>query len=640
MLQSIEKRENVLREALEQNEKEVEQWKSFVEENETAIKNMEMFSKMLTVDVMVPFGKKAFFPGKIVHTNEVLVAHYQGYFSECSTYVATEICKQRMENGKKRLEELEGEKDLFQNKLEKPYLDGVLPNMNEKEIIEEYDEENEKIWREQHRQRVKEAKLKERKEREEIMCKPDERDVFKSLEEDERTIDELDEELMELETEYANETKELLNKLIAGEISLPPPKKRIAHGSAVKQDDTIKFDKLNLKNDYQSELTTNSPEVCKNKIDSLDDGNESDTSNSDIPEEIRLIEEQAAFLPQEDRFGFYQYQLQIVDQKLSQRTFSNSKELEEKLHLFKVRDHLEELLEEASPIDLDSEPIIETEEILDNDSKNVPKRRISFAMENQMLEFRKNESVAQMLPNTTTKENIPNRDIIRLDDHIPCEEQTTETEEKKVEALEEKRKTILEKVEENLKTNNLEDADLVNKIIGSSANHIQTLHIHFKHSSNTRTSSDTIKTEIPTNPADFFSLFDKIVDSDLNKNADNNFYLKESDRERAYIDVRSEFLAPNNKQLEDIQSKSILKNKSAVQRETHVLENEEKENIQKKRPKKPKQEEEYLSAYNKAVGDVIENPTKPDPLPEVKFVDMHAPKKRISRFKQMRNEKN
>lgn len=100
--------------ALQKNEEETQRWKTYLKENETAIENMNMFGKRLTVDVMVPVGKKAFMPGYLMHTNEVLVGHYQGYFSKCTSHKAKEICELRIKMAKEHLKKLETEAELWQ----------------------------------------------------------------------------------------------------------------------------------------------------------------------------------------------------------------------------------------------------------------------------------------------------------------------------------------------------------------------------------------------------------------------------------------------------------------------------------------------------------------------------------------------
>lgn len=53
-------------------------------------------------------------PGELIHTNELLVGHYQGYFSACSAHKAKEICQHRLRLAEEHLKQLEVEADLWQ----------------------------------------------------------------------------------------------------------------------------------------------------------------------------------------------------------------------------------------------------------------------------------------------------------------------------------------------------------------------------------------------------------------------------------------------------------------------------------------------------------------------------------------------
>lgn len=46
--------------------------------------------------IMVPVGKKAFFPGELVHTNELMVLLGDNYFAERSAVQAAEIVDRRV----------------------------------------------------------------------------------------------------------------------------------------------------------------------------------------------------------------------------------------------------------------------------------------------------------------------------------------------------------------------------------------------------------------------------------------------------------------------------------------------------------------------------------------------------------------
>ncbi|XP_073845795.1 unconventional prefoldin RPB5 interactor [Musca autumnalis] len=681
----MNKREDALIEAMQKNAEETDRWKTYLKENETAKENLGMFQKSYTVEVMVPVGKKALMPGRLIHTNEVLVGHYQGYFSKCSAHTAAQICDLRIKTANEHLKKLETELEMWQNKLEKPYAEGVVPSGEEREIIEDFDEEKEKLWKEQHKIRVREAKQQEKLEREKELAeekqkqnipekdakeKTDE-EIFKMLEEAE-IMEELEQELESLEVDEVND--ETIRKLMSGEMYLPPEKKRVAHNVARKEEpEKSKEEKKDKKNNENvgTSLQTNivkktslqgntamatNNNVMTNPEISTDESNDED--DEPLPEEVRIIKEQAKFLNNEDQIGFYEYQIEIIRQKIRSLSVRSEEDMNEKVRLLTVLDHMEELLdfaetaagneelEMAEKQEEESEKDTNKEEEQDNqnnkEGKGTQKRRISFATEDQTLEFCKNEAVTQMIPKK--------RDVIKLDDDdMP---NTQEKEITPVPPSQDKKDLIKARVEQNFQyaseTQSKQDFDLVNKILETSMGKINTLHIHFKHSptqdSQQNDTADNRNCEVPGSPADFYDLYLKSMNSEKEDEQPTTLFinsyegedkvkipvLKESDRQQAYKDPKAEFSNP----------KSILRNKSAVDKENqgHVPETEETE--KKKKPKKkrtPKEEEEYLSAYYKVMNDVVEKPiTEPEPLPDVKYVDAHTPKRRISRFKQMR----
>ncbi|KAM7345801.1 unconventional prefoldin RPB5 interactor [Cochliomyia hominivorax] len=689
----MNKREDALREALQTNEEEIQRWQTYLKENETAIENMTMFGKRLTVDVMVPIGKKAFMPGYLMHTNEVLVGHYQGYFSKCTTYKAKEICELRIKMAKEHLKKLETEAELWQNKLEKPYAEGVLPSGEEREIIEDYNEEAEKLWKEKHKLRVKQAKQKERESREKELRKQEkessnnkdvkeksDEEIFKMLEEAE-IMEELEQELDKLEVDEVND--ETIRKLMSGEIKLPPEKKRQAYTPKIGNASTTTTEETNLRHNIikKNELKTNNQTSTNNNVQpnpeitnivNTEDVTE-DNEEDPLPEEVALIKEQSKFLSAEDQIGFYDYQIQIIRQKLQLLPLRTQKELDEKIRLLNVLEYLEELLETAEETvgakelaekDSEQEPEIDKEEeelkleskenntsAPNESNKSNQKRRISFALEDQTLEFRKHEAVTQMLP--PKQEKPPQRDIIKLEDDDNNKELVIDAKDKELQTYSLSKKELIQaKVEKNLQFvaehQSKQDFDLVNQILQSSMGEINTLHITFKHSPKEGYTKDNKQSEdIPGTPADFYDLYIKKQKELANEVEPSTLFinsyegedqvrapvLKEADRQAAFADPKAEFSNPS------LQAKSILKNKSAVDKENHFKDADKNSNKNNKKTKKStkKEEDEYLSAYNKVMNDVIEKPlTEPEPLPDVKFIDAHTPKKRISRFKQMR----
>lgn len=489
--------------------------------------------------------------------------------------------------------------------MEKPYNEGVLPSGEEREIIEDYNEETEKLWKEQHKLRVKQAKQKEREEREKELHKEKQKtknptkeksdeEILKMLEEAE-LMEELEEELDKLEVDEVND--ETIRKLMSGEMKLPPEKKRLAHEPKTKDNQTNEetpettalrqniVKKNDLKNAVNQINTNNNVQTNPEITDLLNSQEDTEQEDDDepLPEEVSLIKEQAKFLSAEDQIGFYDYQIQIIRQKLQILPLKTQKELDEKIRLLSVLEHLEELLETAEETvgaqelaekDLEIEATEnkikeEIEEKLENKensekekkdtTKTNQKRRISFALEDQTLEFRKHEAVTQMLPPKTEK---PQRDIIKLHDD---NEEENKIESHKIVASQNspvsKKDLIQAKVEKNLQFvaehQSKQDFDLVNQILQSSMGQIHTLEIKFKHSPREGyTKDNNVATDIPASPADFYDEYVRKQKELKNEQEPSTLFinsyegedqvrapvLREADRQATFADPKAEVI--------------------------------------------------------------------------------------------------
>ncbi|XP_034103818.1 unconventional prefoldin RPB5 interactor-like protein [Drosophila albomicans] len=687
----MERRDDVLRQALNKNADETDRWQAFKADNESAIANLDMFSKKLSVEVMVPIGKKALMPGELIHTNELLVGHYQGYFSACSAHKAKEICQHRLRLAEEQLKKLGVEAELWQNKLEKPLLEGAVPNAGEIEIVEDYNEEAHNNWLKAHKESMRKQKQEERIQR---ASQGNDQELFQKLEEREM--------LEELGLDPDNLNEHELSELLQKDEDVKKPKSENKDcDKQVEQDmtdeevfnilDKLEAEELLEEDDELNEEAAQNVQSANELVQNLMKGQgievtpvktrigkvqpeieeiqlaeeeEDDDDDGDQPEEVKVIREQLVQLPNEQQLEFLQEQIEIIKTKM--RNIQKEQFISDELtHLMNVVVCLEDDLQE---IMMEQVETASTDELTD-EPQSMPavvdkkKRRISFAKEDYHVLFRKEEAVDKMMRKYKKLQPKVNRDVISLDD-APMQEAVREV------AIVEPPKPvipspIMQKVEQNLEFvqqhQSVQDFDLVNQILEASTGKINTLHISFKHSDATTASSEFDGTT-PGNPADFY-LYEK---AQSQKTSGNEFpiyvnsfegeeelkvpILKEEARQAAYDDPRSQFSNPAAN-LEALETKSILRNKSAVERETHNNSAEESQPIpminRVKRSRNRKQKKQRtidddlrdMSAYQKVMQDLVEKEpsTIPEPLPEGNYIDAHAPKQRISRFKEQRN---
>ncbi|XP_059663177.1 uncharacterized protein LOC132308904 [Cornus florida] len=124
-----------------ERQKELDQVREFIADNTNLVNLVQKLPDELHHDIMVPFGKAAFFPGRVIHTNEFLVLLGEGYYAERTSKQTIEILKRR---GKVLESQVESLKSIMQDlKAEASFFDATVAEAAEGlvEISEEYTEE-------------------------------------------------------------------------------------------------------------------------------------------------------------------------------------------------------------------------------------------------------------------------------------------------------------------------------------------------------------------------------------------------------------------------------------------------------------------------------------------------------------------
>ncbi|KAI5668772.1 hypothetical protein M9H77_18625 [Catharanthus roseus] len=96
------------------------QLKKFIADNANLINLVQTLPNELHHNIMVSFGKAAFFPGKLIHSNEFMVLLGEGYYAERTSKQTIEILKRRgkildcqVESLKAEIQDLKAEASFF-----------------------------------------------------------------------------------------------------------------------------------------------------------------------------------------------------------------------------------------------------------------------------------------------------------------------------------------------------------------------------------------------------------------------------------------------------------------------------------------------------------------------------------------------
>jgi len=138
----LQKLQNEQKKRIDESQGNAQIWAKHKEDYQALGKKSSSITDKTFYNTMIPFGgKKAFFEGQIVHTNEIMVLLGDNWFVERSAKEASEIAQRRIERCDEMLGKLTKEIQLHQTwKRQADHL-----GLDGQEIQEPFDEEEEKM---------------------------------------------------------------------------------------------------------------------------------------------------------------------------------------------------------------------------------------------------------------------------------------------------------------------------------------------------------------------------------------------------------------------------------------------------------------------------------------------------------------
>ena len=180
------------------------------------IERLDTLSDVTQHKVMVPMTSKAFMPGTLVHTNEILVLLGDNWFVETSAKNAAAIAQRRVKTCDDILDNLQKELELVEGWKKQT---GDLSREKDEciDITEDFDPDAERQWRERHKENVKKEKQAalDTKSDEELWRRLEELEIEEALEkqwedEEEENDSEIDSD--EDESDVTSEESEVTNE--------------------------------------------------------------------------------------------------------------------------------------------------------------------------------------------------------------------------------------------------------------------------------------------------------------------------------------------------------------------------------------------------------------------------------------------